>query len=80
MSTPPRMRTIKETIAELKQIDPQTAITEYYLRDLVNSGQIVFVKAGNKTLINFDKFLEFLSEPKSNIHTCFDKSPIRRVV
>lgn len=80
MSTLPRMRTIKETIAELKQIDPQTAITEYYLRDLVNSGQIMFVKAGNKTLINFDKFLEFLSEPKAAMNPDFYKNPIRRIV
>lgn len=58
----PRMRTIKETIAELKEIDPNTAIREYFIRDLVNSGSIPCVRAGRKILINFDKFLEFLNQ------------------
>lgn len=76
----PRMRTIKETIAELKEIDPGTAITEYRIRDLVNSGQIVYVKAGNKILINFDRFLEFLSNPTSNNNVHFAHNHIRRIV
>ena len=78
--TTPRMRTIKETIAELKQIDPGTAITEYRIRDLVSSGQIVHVKAGNKILINFDRFLEFLSNPTSSNHVHFAHNHIRRII
>lgn len=57
----PRMRTIKETIEELKAIDPDTAIREYFVRDLVNSGAIPCVRAGRKILINFDRFLEYLN-------------------
>lgn len=76
----PRMRTIKEAIAELKEIDPGTAITEYRIRDLVNSGQIVHVKAGNKILINFDRFLEFLSNPTSSNNVHFAHNHIRRII
>ena len=78
MSTP-RMRTIKETISELKQIDPNTAITEYYIRDLVSGGRIVYVKAGRKILINFDKFLEFLSNPTCNRETSFGIRSVRKI-
>lgn len=52
-NTVPRMRTI-----------PQTAkiagISEYTLREWVKEGKLTHVKAGRKTLINLDKFYEFL--------------------
>ena len=50
----PRMRTIKQTAAEL-------GLPEYFVRSLVKTGQITYVKAGRKVLINLDKFIEFLS-------------------
>lgn len=56
----PRMRTVKEAIEELKAIDPQTAVREYFLRDLVAQNAIPVVRAGRKILINFDKLLEYL--------------------
>lgn len=59
----PRMRLIKECVAELKALDPHTAVTEYYLRRLVKSGKFPVVMAGNKALINFDNLLEYLSNP-----------------
>lgn len=60
---PPRMRTIKEAAAELREIDPNTAVTPYCIRRLVLEGAIPHVKTGNKRLINFDKLLEYLSNP-----------------
>ena len=59
----PRMRTIKETIQELKKIDPKTAVREYYVRELVNNNKIAYLRAGRKILINFDAFLEYLQNP-----------------
>ena len=53
---------------------------EYRVRDLVNSGQIVHVKAGNKILINFDRFLEFLSNPTSSNNVHFAHNHIRRII
>lgn len=60
---PPRMRTIKEAAAELREIDPNTAVTPYCIRRLVLEGAIPHVKAGNKRLINLDRLLEYLSNP-----------------
>ena len=45
---PPRMRTIQEAAAELRKIDPGTAVTPYRIRQLVLDGTIPHVKAGNK--------------------------------
>jgi hypothetical protein len=59
VSTVPRMRTIKQT-AEL------AGVAEYFVRRLCKSGQFTgFVKAGNKTLINFDRVVDFLNGGES---------------
>ena len=60
--TLPRMRTIKEAAEEIKLTDPQSAVREYFIRDLVVSGQIPHIRAGRKILINLDKLFEYLQE------------------
>lgn len=63
--TLPRMRTIKEVVKEMREIDPKTAVREYYVRELVNNNKIAYVRAGRKILVNFDAFLEYLQKPVS---------------
>lgn len=58
----PRMRTIQEAAAELRRIDPHTAVTPYFIRRIVLDGTIPHVKAGNKRLVNLDTLLEYLAE------------------
>ena len=58
----PRMRTIQEAAAELRRIDPHTAVTPYFIRRIVLDGTIPHVRAGNKRLINLDTLLEYLAE------------------
>ena len=60
--TLPRMRTIKEAAEEIKRTDPDTAIREYFIRDLINSNKLPHVRAGRKILINMDKLYEYLKE------------------
>lgn len=50
----PRMRTIRETAEEL-------GLHEYFIRTLVRQNRIKFITAGRKTLINIDRFVEFLN-------------------
>ena len=57
----PRMRTIQEAAAELRRIDPHTAVTPYFIRRMVLNGTIPHVKAGNKRLVNLDTLLEHLA-------------------
>jgi hypothetical protein len=61
----PRMRTVKEAAAELKEIDPHTAITEYHIRQLALQGVLPRVQAGKKLLINLDTLIEYLENPTS---------------
>lgn len=59
----PRMRTLKECISEIKELDPHTAVTEYHILQLAITGVIPGVKAGKKYLINLDTLPEYLENP-----------------
>lgn len=61
----PRMRTIQEAIAAVKEQDPNTAITAHFVRQLVISGEFPSIKAGKKYLINLDSLFEFLANPQT---------------
>lgn len=61
MSNIPRMRTLPECAAMLKELDPDTAITLTALRNKVKRGEIPAVPVGSKRLVNFDLLLELLS-------------------
>ena len=61
------MRTIEAAAKELKELDPETALSEYMLRRLVKGGQVPSIKAGGKYLINMtvlEKFLNGETVPK----------------
>ena len=49
-----RYRTIKSAYAEIKAADPNTALTEYRIRQMVLLGEIPSQKAGNKYLVDID--------------------------
>lgn len=59
----PRMRTVRECAAMLRELDSETAVTEYALNSLVSNGALKAVRMGRKRLINFDVLLEYLSNP-----------------
>ena len=59
----PRMRTVKEAATEIKQIDPNTAMTEWHIRQLALQGILPRVQAGKKLLINLDTLFEYLENP-----------------
>lgn len=54
-----RMRTIKEAMAEIRAHDPETAITENFLKGLCRQG-IASVMVGRKYLINLDLLESYL--------------------
>ncbi len=69
----PRMETISNT-AKL------FGLPVYFVKTKVLSGEIVAVKAGRKTLVNVEKFAEYLNthkvEPKHDEATVYDIKPI----
>lgn len=78
----PRMRTVNEAAAELKALDPRTAMSPYHIRRLCLDGVLPTVKAGNKMLLNFDLLIEYMSDPtaeKFQPRTAPTVNGIRRV-
>lgn len=62
----PRMRTISEAVSEIRAQDPQTAVTAYRVRQLILTGSLPSVRAGNKYLIDLDILLDYLKNPQSD--------------
>ena len=56
-----RIRTIKQAIELIKSQDPDTAISEFHLRQLVIQKKLICHKAGSKYLIDMDKLEAVLS-------------------
>ena len=57
----PRMRTIDQAAAWMKENDPNTALTKTALRRLVVSGKLPSVMIGQKYLLNLDTLEAYLS-------------------
>lgn len=52
-----RMRTAAQAAEEFRKADPETAVKENFIRDMIRGGQIHFVQVGKKQLIDFDELL-----------------------
>jgi len=58
-----RIRTISGCVEELKKLDPHTQVSRNFVRNLVLSGKVKFVRAGSKYLVQFDDLLRYLNSP-----------------
>ena len=53
-----RLRTIHAAITELKSvIDPGSALSEYWLRNAIKSGEVPAIMAGGRYLVDLDKLI-----------------------
>lgn len=57
----PTMRSIPAVVAEIRKYDPETAVTEHYIRILVKEGRIPHRNAGRKVLVSMDAVYSYLS-------------------
>lgn len=71
--TVPRMETISNTAKIF-------GLPVYFVKTKVREGEVVAVKAGRKTLVNVDKFAEYLNnnriEPKQDEESTYNIKPI----
>ena len=49
-----RIRTIPDAYNHLKTLDPETSITPYFIRQMIIEGQVPYMKAGKKFLVDVD--------------------------
>lgn len=57
-----RIRTIKNAYREIREQDPNTCITEWFLRQLITGGAIPSIRAGTKWLVDLDVIEEYITE------------------
>lgn len=60
----PRLRRINDVLKEIKQKDPNTAMTFYLIMELIKSESITAMKYGNSWLINIDELYAYLNGVK----------------
>ncbi|MDO4812393.1 MAG: hypothetical protein Q3995_02595 [Eubacteriales bacterium] len=56
-----RMRTISESVVEIKKLDAKSAVTENCVRMLCKGGKVHCVFTGKKILVDLDDLLRFIS-------------------
>lgn len=61
-----RMRSIRDSAKLLKEMDPNTELTEATIRKMIAEGTIPAFKTGNKYLVNVDLLLEMFGGSESN--------------
>jgi len=61
MANLPKMRTIKQCAEHFKAEDPETRVSEHYVRLLVKQRKIPVYLAGSRQLVNLDVLISFLN-------------------
>ena len=56
-----RMRTVSESVAEIKEIDAKSAVTANCIRTLSKDGKVHCAFTGKKILVDLDALLKYLS-------------------
>ncbi|MDY6367908.1 MAG: hypothetical protein SPL13_05295 [Clostridia bacterium] len=56
----PRYRTVKESLIEIKKFDKDTAISEWFIRNLCKENIITSYSSGNKLLVSLESLIEYL--------------------
>lgn len=56
------IRTIEQAYRQIKEKDPDTAISKNYVRTLVKNGEIPSTKAGTKFLIDVEVLEAYISK------------------
>ena len=51
---------IDQAYNELKQLDQNTSISQWFIRELASNGKIKVIKSGKKYLINFSSLIKYL--------------------
>lgn len=57
-----KMKTVKQCFEEIKKLDPQTAITQWFIRCLCKENKVKHFMTGTKILVNFDDLINYLNQ------------------
>ncbi len=56
-----KMRHKVPLMLPIKEVSARTGLSYHFIRQLCIESKIIYLKTGNKYLINFDRFIDFLN-------------------
>lgn len=56
-----KLRTIEQAYAALKEMDPDTAISKWFIREAILNGEIPFVQVHSKRLIDLGDLISYIN-------------------
>ena len=56
-----KLRTIEQAYAALKEMDPDTAISKWFIREAILNGEIPFVQVHSKRLIDLNDLINYIN-------------------
>jgi len=59
-SKAPKYRTIKQCYELIKQLDAETAISEWFIRQICKKNSEIYIANGSKSLVNYTELLKYL--------------------
>lgn len=59
-----KLRSVQKLFQMIKELDPESDVTEYLIRKLVYEGYVPTVECGSKRLANFEDLCAYLFEGK----------------
>jgi hypothetical protein len=66
----PKIRTIGQCLEEIKVIDPETAITEWFLRCLCKANLVKHFMSGTKILVDLNDLLSYFNNENGEVAKC----------
>jgi hypothetical protein len=61
-----RMRSIRSAAHYFREIDADTAVTEFFIRKVIATGKLNYRKSGKKFIFDLDQLLVFLEQGTDN--------------
>lgn len=78
----PRMRTAGKVYELIREQDPDTEVTPYFIRQLIRTGKIPVTPVGRKKLVDADAVIAYIAageEPTTTDSPTKDCGKIRRI-
>ena len=61
MTCQAKLRTVQQCLIEIKSVDKDSAISEWFIRSLCKSNKINYIANGTKILVNLNSLINYLN-------------------
>ncbi|MEE0515512.1 MAG: DNA-binding protein [Emergencia sp.] len=69
-----RLRTIDQAYNAIKELDPESAVSRWFIREAVLNGEIPFFQVKSKRLIDLDDLISYINK---NMYTMAERQGVK---